>query len=81
MGIVCKTFTGNSKTYGQHTYLSKILKHFRPEFYAQVTLSSQVLLSKHYIFMYLNKYLTEPWLSAKENNCRKNTPTTLTLRY
>ena len=48
------------KSYGQHTYLSKTLKYSKHKFQAKV------LCCKHYIFMYLDEYLTKPWLSAKE---------------
>ena len=33
------------------------MKSSQPEFYANATLSSQVLFPKHYIFMYLGEYL------------------------
>ena len=43
------------KSYGQHTYLEET-KSFHPEFYANESLSSQVLCPKHYISMYLSLY-------------------------
>ena len=47
------------KSYGQHTYLEKAMKSSQPEFYANASLSSQVLFPKHYIFMYLGEYLAK----------------------
>ena len=44
------------KSYGQHTYLEELMKSSQPEFYANATLSSQVLCPKHYISMYLGEY-------------------------
>ena len=44
------------KSYGQHTYLEEAMKSSQPEFYANASLSSQVLCSKHYISMYLGEY-------------------------
>ena len=37
------------KSYGQHTYLEETMKFSQPEFYANASLSSQVLFPKHYI--------------------------------
>ena len=49
-------------------YLStKTMQSFRPKFYANASLSSQVLYCKKYIYMYLDAYLTKLWLSAKKN--------------
>ena len=31
------------KSYGQHTYLEEVMKSSHPEFYANATLSSQVI--------------------------------------
>ena len=45
------------KSYRQHTYLPKTLKHYRPEHHAKTTLSSQDLCCKHCISMYLDEYL------------------------
>ena len=45
-----------SKGNGQHTYLEEVMKSSQPEFYANATLSSQVLCPKHYISMYLGEY-------------------------
>ena len=53
-----KAFTSNC-LYGQHTYLPPKMKYSRPEFYVNTTRSSQVLCSKHYISMYLDKNLTK----------------------
>ena len=44
------------KSYGQHTYLEEVMKSSQPAFYANATLSSQVLCPKHYISMYLGEY-------------------------
>ena len=44
------------KSYGQHTYLEEVVKSSQPEFYANATLSSQVLCPKHYVSMYLGEY-------------------------
>ena len=43
------------KSYGQHTYI-EAMKSSQPEFYANASLSSQVLCLKHYISMYLGEY-------------------------
>ena len=45
------------KSYGHHTYLEEAMKSSKPEFYANASLSSQVLCRKHYIFMYLGEFL------------------------
>ena len=34
----------------------RMMKSSQPEFYANASLSSQVLFPKHYIFMYLGEY-------------------------
>ena len=47
------------KSYGQHIYLEEVMKSSQPEFYANSTLSSQVLCPKHYISMYLSEYPAE----------------------
>ena len=47
------------------------MKSSSPEFYANASLSSQVLCGKHYISMYLDEYL----LSAHKQIGHKNTPT------
>ena len=44
------------KSYGQHTYLEEAMKSFQPEFYANASLSSQVLCTKHYISMFLGEH-------------------------
>ena len=41
------------------------MRYSRPQFNANTTLSPQILCFKHYISMYLDVYLTKPWLSAK----------------
>ena len=43
------------KSYGQHTYLEEKMKYSQPKFYANATLSSQVLCPKHNISMYLGE--------------------------
>ena len=43
------------KSYGQHTYLEEVMKSSQPEFYANPTLSSQVLCPRHYISMYFGE--------------------------
>ena len=48
------------KSYGQHTYLEETMKSSKPQFYAKLSLSSQVLCRKHYIFVYLGEYLAKP---------------------
>ena len=53
------------KSYGQHTYLEEAMKSSQPEFYANATLSSQVLCPKHYIFMHLGEYRAKLSLSVK----------------
>ena len=47
------------KSYGQHTYLEEVMTSSQPEFYANATLSSQVLCPKHYTSMYLGEYLAK----------------------
>ena len=44
------------KSYGQHIYLEEAMKSSQPEFYANASLSSQILCPKHYISMYLGEY-------------------------
>ena len=53
------------KSYGQHTYLEEAMKSSQPEFYANVSLSPQVLCPKHYISMYLGEYPAKLLLSDK----------------
>ena len=53
------------KSYWQHTSLYETMKSSQPEFYANTSLSSQVLCRKHYIYMYLGEYSTKLWLSVK----------------
>ena len=52
------------KSNWQHTSLDETMKSFKPEFYANVSLSSQVLCRKHYINMY-GDFSTKLWLSMK----------------
>ena len=52
------------------------MNYSRPIFYANATLSAQVLCCKHCISIHLDEYLTKPWLSVKENLVTRNTPTT-----
>ena len=49
----------------QHTSLDETMKSSQPEFYANASLSSQVLWRKHNIYMYLGEYSTKLWLSVK----------------
>ena len=44
------------KSYGQHTYLEEAMESSQPEFYANASLSSQVLCTKHHISMHLGEY-------------------------
>ena len=53
------------KSNWQHMSLDKTMKSSQPEFYANSSLSSQVLCRKHYINMYLGEYSTKLWLSMK----------------
>ena len=53
------------KSNWQHTSLDETMKSSQPEFYANPSVSSQVLWSKHYINMYLGEYTTKLWLSVK----------------
>ena len=50
------------------------MKFSRPEFFANLTLSSQVLRCKHYMFMYLNEKLTKFWLAAKNGGLKNTHP-------
>ena len=47
------------KSNRQHTSLDEKMKSSHPEFYAIVSLSSQVLCRKHNIYMYLGEYSTK----------------------
>ena len=54
------------KSNWQHTSsLDETMKSSQPEFYANASLSSQVLYRKHYINMYWGQYSTKLWLSVK----------------
>ena len=53
------------KSNWQHTSLDETMKSFQPEFYANASLSSQVLCRKHNIYMYLGEYSMKLWLSVK----------------
>ena len=53
------------KSYGQHTYLEEAMESSQPEFYANASLSSQVLCQKHYISMYLCEYPAKHCPSVK----------------
>ena len=44
------------KSHGQHTYLEETMKSTQHVFYANASLSSQVLCRKHYISMSLSEY-------------------------
>ena len=48
------------KSYGQHIYLEEKMKSSQPHFYANLSLSPQVLCHKHYISVYLGEYLAKP---------------------
>ena len=54
-----------ANVYRQHSYLPNTMIYSRSEFYANASLSCQVLCCKHYMSMYLEEYLTKHWLSAK----------------
>ena len=47
------------KSNSQHTSSDETMKSSQPEFYANASLSSQVLCRKHYIYMYLSEYSTK----------------------
>ena len=49
----------------QHTSLDETMKSSQPEFFANASLSSQILCRKHCINMYLGEYSTKLWLSVK----------------
>ena len=53
------------KSNWQHTSLDETIKLSQPEFYANTSLSSQVLCRKHNIYMYLGEYSTTLWISVK----------------
>ena len=44
------------KSHGQHTYLEETMKPTQHVFYANASLSSQVLCRKHYISMSYGEY-------------------------
>ena len=48
------------KSYGQHTYFEEKMKSSKPQFYANLSFSYQVLCRKHYISVYLGEYLAKP---------------------
>ena len=54
------------KSNWQHTCLDETMKSSQPKFYANASLSSQVLCRKHYINMHLGEYSTKLWLSVKK---------------
>ena len=47
------------KSNSQHTSLDETMESSQPEFYANASLSSQVLCRKHNIYMYLGEYSTK----------------------
>ena len=47
------------KSNWQHTSLDLTMKSSQPEFYANASLSSQVLCRKHNIYMFLGEYPTK----------------------
>ena len=49
-----------AKSYERHTYLEEKTKSSHPQFYANLSLSPQVLCPKHYISVYLGEYLVKP---------------------
>ena len=53
------------KSNWQYTYLEEKTKSSQPKFYANASLSSQVLCRKHNIYMYLGEYSSNLWLSVK----------------
>ena len=53
------------KSNWQYTSLDETMNSSQPEFYANASLSSQVLCRKHYINMYLGEYSTKLRLSVK----------------
>ena len=54
------------KSNWQHTsLLDETMESSQPEFYANASLSSQLLCRKHYINMYLGEYSMKLWLSVK----------------
>ena len=63
--VELETFQVLVKSNWQHTSLDETMKSSRTEFYANASLSSQVLWRKHYINMYLGEYSTKLWLSVK----------------
>ena len=76
--VELKTLQVIIKSNGLHTYLEETIKSTQHVFYANTSLSSQVLCRKHCISMSLGKY------KAKLDFCEikfghKNTPTPLTL--
>ena len=44
------------ESHEQNTNLEETMISSQPEFFANASLSSQVLCRKHYIFMYLSRY-------------------------
>ena len=48
--------TGNCQKLWTAYLFRRRMKSSQPEFYANASLSSQVLFPKHYIFMYLGEY-------------------------
>ena len=53
------------KSNWQHTSLEETMNSSQPKFYANASLSSQVLCRKPYINIYLGEYSTKLWLSVK----------------
>ena len=53
------------KSNWQHTSLDETIKLSQPAFYANTSLSSQVLCRKHNIYMYLGEYSMKLWISVK----------------
>ena len=47
------------KSHGQHTYLEERMQSTQHAFYANASLSSQVLYQIHYIFMYIGEFMAK----------------------
>ena len=57
--VELKTLQVIVKSKLQHTSLDETMKSSQPKFYANASLSSQVLCRKHYINIYLGEYSTK----------------------
>ena len=54
-----------AKSHWLHTSLDETMKSSQPEFYANASLSSQVLCRKHNVYMYLGEFSAKLLLSVK----------------